>query len=80
MRSRALRRHHLSSLKKRVQAYQCKLADKFADEHDRARIIGRLARTRKGCSCWMCGNPRRFGEQTVAERRADSAWRHDSAR
>ena len=28
-------------------------------------------RTPKPCSCWMCGNPRKwFGERTVQERRA----------
>ena len=28
-------------------------------------------RTPASCSCWMCGNPRKwFGERTVQERRA----------
>jgi len=28
-------------------------------------------RTPKHCSCWMCGNPRKwFGKRTVQERRA----------
>ncbi|MBR3583584.1 MAG: hypothetical protein IKO01_09130 [Kiritimatiellae bacterium] len=34
--------------------------------------IGRRARTRVPCSCWMCGNPRRFGGSdrlTMQERR-----------
>ena len=35
-----------------------------------ARQIGRFAQTRKPCSCFMCGNPRRhFGEKTIRERR-----------
>lgn len=35
------------------------------------RNIGKVASTHgKPCSCWMCGNPRRyFGELTVQERR-----------
>jgi hypothetical protein len=33
--------------------------------------VGRYARTPKVCSCFMCGNPRRFrGEPTLQERRA----------
>lgn len=35
-----------------------------------ARQIGRHAQTPAACSCWMCGNPRKyFGERTVQERR-----------
>lgn len=31
----------------------------------------KLANHLKACSCWMCGNPRRyFGELTIQERRA----------
>ena len=34
------------------------------------RAHGKVAGTRKLCSCWMCGNPRRHrGEETVQERR-----------
>lgn len=32
------------------------------------------------CSCWMCGNPRRFrGERTLQERRAEDSFRDESA-
>lgn len=32
--------------------------------------IGRLVRTPSACSCWMCGNPRKFfGELTVQEKK-----------
>jgi hypothetical protein len=35
-----------------------------------ARQIGRLAHARQLCSCWMCGNPRRWSrEQSLQERR-----------
>ncbi|PMS14143.1 hypothetical protein FNF07_06110 [Trinickia caryophylli] len=32
--------------------------------------LGRLIDTPTPCSCWMCGNPRRYlGERTIGERR-----------
>lgn len=34
------------------------------------RQLGRHVQTPKTCSCWMCGNPRKFlGERTVQEQR-----------
>jgi len=69
MRQRALRRHHLRRLKRNVRAYYCGWAERSLNA---AQIVGLLANTRTVCSCWMCGNPRRyFGEHTLAERRAD---------
>jgi len=45
---------------------------------DKPRHLGRFAHTRQLCSCWMCGNPRRyFGELSFQERRAfqpDDHW------
>ena len=36
-----------------------------------ARRVGLYSRTPKVCSCFMCGNPRRFrGKPTIQERRA----------
>ena len=34
----------------------------------------RLFSTRTPCSCDMCGNPRKLGEKTIQERKADEAW------
>ena len=35
---------------------------------------GKYANHRKTCSCWICGNPRRFwGIRTLGEIRADYA-------
>ena len=32
--------------------------------------LGKVVDTPKPCSCWMCGNPRRyFGERTIQEQR-----------
>lgn len=65
MQSRALRRHHQQRMKHRVAAYYGGYA------RGDARHVGKLAQTRAPCSCWMCGNPRRYlGEPTLQERRA----------
>jgi hypothetical protein len=63
MRSRALRRHHEERIKRRVKEY-------YSGVHkDDARRVGQMAHARKLCSCWMCGNPRRyFNEPTLQER------------
>jgi len=35
------------------------------------RRVGRIAHTRRLCSCWMCGNPRKYWKQaTFQEMRA----------
>ena len=42
------------------------------------RHVGKLAHARQVCSCWMCGNPRRYlGARTLQERRAAAAARVD---
>ncbi len=70
MSSRALRRHHERCLKRRVRDYYGGYA------RSDARATGRLVHTRQLCSCWMCGNPRRYlGEATLQERRAQCAVR-----
>jgi len=63
-RSRAWRRHQEARVKQRVRNYY----GGYARENPRA--LGRLARTRQPCSCWMCGNPRVYlREQSLQERR-----------
>ena len=53
--------------------------------HDSERVkANRLKNTHSGpvtaetpaaCSCWMCGNPRKwFGQRTIQERRMMQAW------
>ncbi len=70
--SRAWRRHHESRIKRRVRPYYGGYAK------DKPRHVSRIACTRQPCSCWMCGNPRRYmGERSVQERRAfqsDDLW------
>ncbi len=63
--SLAWRRHHESRMKYRVRQYYGGYAK------DKPRHVGRIAHARKPCSCWMCGNPRRyFKERSLQERRA----------
>jgi hypothetical protein len=66
MSARALRRHHLARMKRRVAGYHGGYA------RENPRHIGKIAHARKMCSCPMCGNPRRLGELTLQERRGAS--------
>ena len=44
----------------------------YTDDGELAKM---MISTRVPCSCFMCGNPRRyFGEKTIQERRADEAF------
>ena len=72
---RAVRRHHEQRVKRRVSRYYGGYA------HGQPRHLGKLAHARRPCSCWMCGNPRRYcGEPTLQERRAAAAaWTEASA-
>lgn len=71
--SRANRRHHIARIKARCRMRSTLLA---VPARVTARHVGMLAMTRVPCSCWMCGNPRRYlGERTVQERRAWQAER-----
>lgn len=63
---RAERIHHAKRLKTKRNQY-CK-RDDGQPHTDRA--AGILYRTPARCSCFMCGNPRKyFGEPTLQERR-----------
>ncbi|MES2257252.1 MAG: hypothetical protein V4724_01980 [Pseudomonadota bacterium] len=68
-RKRAERRHHFARIKrKRLDYYGGQALD--MPRVDRLRVAGIYARTMPVCSCWMCGNPRRYlGEVTMQERR-----------
>ncbi len=65
MRSRGIRRHHEARVKAWVRSYYGGYA--AGDP----RSLGKIARTRRLCSCPMCGNPRKFWKQeTIQEMRA----------
>ena len=66
---RAIRRHHYQRLKKNRSVYwgrRYEWSDPLDDEE-----LGFLANTPTPCSCYMCGNPRRYWKQvTLKERKA----------
>ena len=66
---RALRRHHLARRKRWVRRT---LRHYFPDPSEpEPRRVGLYAETPAVCSCWMCGNPRKFlGELSLQELRA----------
>ena len=65
----ALRRHYAQCRKAWVRRT---LRHYFMERHALpARRVGMYSKTPKICSCFMCGNPRRFlKELTIQERRA----------
>lgn len=68
--TRAQRRHDTRRIKARFYAKQ-----KIHECWDTTeRTAGLFANHGKVCSCWMCGNPRRFwGELTMQEKRANQS-------
>ncbi|KVP39634.1 hypothetical protein [Burkholderia ubonensis] len=62
--TRALRRHHTARLKYNRRFHYGR------DLAEAPRQLGKAVTTAAGCSCWMCGNPRKyFLELTMQERR-----------
>jgi len=72
MREKAWRRHQEEKKKSKTQ-----LIFKFGNwwppnDNNFKRLIGIRSHSPKLCSCWMCGNPRKyFNEKTVQEKRND---------
>lgn len=67
---RQQRRHHRERLKKARSGHWGGIAGNGKADQ--------VVDTPTPCSCWMCGNPRRyFGEKTIQERRAEQPelWR-----
>ena len=71
---RAIRRHHEARRKVWVRK---NLRHYFLSPDDPPpRRVGLYADTPKVCSCWMCGNPRRYlNEPTLQEQVHEAAWR-----
>jgi len=42
---------------------------KYLDPQSQEHTLGILRKTRKRCSCWMCGNRRQHDELTIQELR-----------
>lgn len=71
--ARALRRHHVARLKRNRRFYH------GYDLTENPRYIGQAVHTPANCSCWMCGNPRKFfGEPTMQEKRQYQALADDT--
>lgn len=63
---RAIRRHHAQRLQKARRFYHAR------DYQKAPRKWHKVVDTPTQCSCWMCGNPRKyFKEKTVQERRQE---------
>lgn len=80
VRTRALRRHHNERIKakRRKQEkdfYPWKSNTGYSLVEDEKKVKtreGKLFHTPKSCSCWMCGNPRKyFNQKTFKEINAD---------
>lgn len=62
---RVLSRHHAARLKAARRFHWGR------DIRHNAKLIGKVTDTPTPCSCWMCGNPRRYrNELTCQEHRA----------
>jgi len=76
MRGLSVRRHHDERMKKKVRSYYGGyIDDKWKPyltltEEEKERHTGIAAQSKKQCSCWMCGNPRKWdNELTIQERK-----------
>jgi hypothetical protein len=71
MRGLAYRRHQKDRIKNRIKRFLCWY---YKPGLANPQVIGLWSTTRALCSCWMCGNPRKFiGEYTRQEMKADKA-------
>lgn len=68
--ARALRRHHARRLKAVRRTYWGHGRPGCSGFDWTPRQLGLVVNTPQICSCWVCGNPRRwFGERSMQERR-----------
>lgn len=77
---RAIRRHHIERLKSKWQRTQWKnqANANFPSLISEAKQSGMFVKTRALCSCWMCGNPRKYwGLRSIQELRAMQSRLHE---
>lgn len=72
---RALRRHHSDRMRRKAEKV-VRGRGWNMEEKDTRRCAARLKDNLKGCSCSLCGNPRRYekgdkGRKTLQERKAE---------
>lgn len=77
--SRAERRHNHERMIDKVKKFWWIQADKYwGSEERRQKHIRKMSETRKPCSCYMCGNPRKhWKDKTVQEHRFDEKMKTD---
>lgn len=63
--NRALRRHHEKRLKNKVKSYRNHSISK------NPKLIGKYFNTPTGCSCWLCGNRRKYHGLTFQEQKSE---------
>lgn len=69
--SRAERRHHHERMKNKVSKFHW-IKKWFGSNESREDHIRKMAETRKPCSCYMCGNPRKhWKDKTLQEKKFD---------
>lgn len=70
--SRSLRRHHI----RRVRRNR---ASDINNDHSRYdHVLNIRTHTACTCSCWMCGNPRKyFNQKTIQEKSAEEIYKKD---
>lgn len=73
---RALRRHHKERMKRKAdRIFNTINYSGFIGEMDKE-MLSRLADNLKPCSCYVCGNPRKWwGEVTFQELKEEERWR-----
>lgn len=76
--SRAERRHHHHRMLEKVKDFSFYKYGSWSEE-EKLQHQKRMAETRKPCSCYMCGNPRKhWKDDTMQEKRFDEKVRTDN--
>ena len=78
-RTRAERRHHHFRMKERVKRFYTtkEIKEHWGEEFAEIHICKRTE-NRQPCSCFMCGNPRKYWKQkTLQEKKAELTQREE---
>jgi hypothetical protein len=71
---RSIRRFNAQKYKKRCKRTFLSRYTNLGNPVDELKIIGKIYKTRKPCSCFMCGNPRKyFNQKTIQEIRQEQS-------
>lgn len=74
MKTSAERRHHAHRIFNKIKNYFVASEEKlFSDKDAYEKHLRKIAKTKKPCSCYMCGNPRKYlNEKSIQEKRFDN--------